>query len=464
MGVFLVALLALPAAGASAAPEPKGTDEGKPRGGPPQIDARAWILIDGRTGEALAARDPKRHLPIASTTKLMTAYLALAELPLEKRVKMQPYAAIPGESLLGVAPGTTISVRDLLYGLILRSGNDAAYTLAEAVAGSEKKFVRQMNERAAALGLADTHYANPIGLDEKGNYSSAADLTTLARRLLQIPVFARIADSRDETLDSLKPPVYITTRNTLLLSDPNATGVKTGHTIGAGYVLVASGTEKGTKLISAVLGAPSEYARDADSQMLLDYGFSKYTRKRAVRGGRILARPSIRWSGGELPLRAVPSATIGLRSGQHLSVRVKAPDEVEGPIRRGAKLGTATVYVDGRVADEIPLAATRSVDKATTAEKVRSQVEDHLLLIIVALCAILLLAVAFSRFWRGRRERGDDDDMTQSAELKRRVEIERQAAAAIAAAEAEEAQRTDRDARRAEREERRRDREDGDLT
>ena len=211
----------------------------------------------------LASHAAARRLPIASTTKLMTAYVALQELPLKKIVRAAPYEPIYGESLLDLRPGQRISVRDLLYGLVLRSGNDAAYDLALAAAGSERRFVRQMNRRAAALGLADTHYANPIGLDQHGNYSSAVDLAALTRRLLRKPVFAQIADSRSALLRSLRPPRRIATLNDLLLRVPWATGVKTGHTFDAAYVLVGSGRRKGVELISAVLGAPTETDRDA---------------------------------------------------------------------------------------------------------------------------------------------------------------------------------------------------------
>jgi D-alanyl-D-alanine carboxypeptidase (penicillin-binding protein 5/6) len=172
----------------------------------PQLEARAWALIDARSGEVIASHAATRQLPIASTTKLMTAWVALHELPLDKIVRAAPYDAEYGESLLGLRPGQRISVRDLLYGLILRSGNDAAYDLALAAAGSERRFVGQMNRYAAALGLSDTHYANPIGLDQRGNYSSAGDLVTLARHLLRIPAFAKIADSRSAELRSLHPP------------------------------------------------------------------------------------------------------------------------------------------------------------------------------------------------------------------------------------------------------------------
>ncbi|HET9198192.1 MAG TPA: D-alanyl-D-alanine carboxypeptidase family protein, partial [Solirubrobacterales bacterium] len=247
-----------------------------PADGPPRIEAKAWIVVDARSGDVLASHAAQRHLPIASTTKLMTAFVAMQELPLGEIVRAAPYSPIYGESLLGLKTGEPVSVRDLLYGLILVSGNDAAHTLAVRAAGSQPRFVAQMNRHAAALGLADTHYANPIGLDQAGNYSSAADLATLGRRLLRMPAFARIADSRTALLRSLRPPRRIETLNDLLYVAPWATGVKTGHTFDAGYVLVGSGTRKGVDLISVAIGAPSDEARYSDNLELLEYGFSQY--------------------------------------------------------------------------------------------------------------------------------------------------------------------------------------------
>ncbi len=292
--VLAVALLAL----ACAAPPP-----GQAKGGPP-IEARAWALIDARTGEVLVSHADRRQLPIASTTKLMTAYVVLHELPLDRIVRAAPYRAEYGESLLGLRPGQRISVRDLLYGLILRSGNDAAYDLARAAAGSEARFVARMNRYAAALGLSDTHYANPIGLDQRGNHSSARDLATLTQHLLRIPAFARIADARSAVLRSVRPRRRIVTINELLRMAPWVTGVKTGHTFGALYVLVGSGRRRGVELISVAIGAPTDEDRFADNIELLDYGFSQYRRRLPIRVGAELADPSIRYSGGELPLRA----------------------------------------------------------------------------------------------------------------------------------------------------------------
>jgi D-alanyl-D-alanine carboxypeptidase (penicillin-binding protein 5/6) len=368
--------------------------------GGPQIEARSWALIDARSGDVLVSHAAKRHLPIASTTKLMTAYVVLHELPLDRMVRAAPYEAEYGESLLGLRAGQRISVRDLLYGLILRSGNDAAYDLALAAAGSEKRFVAEMNRYAAALGLADTHYANPIGLDQRGNYSSAADLATLTRHLLAIPAFAKIADARNAVLRSVHPRRRITTINELLRMAPWVTGVKTGHTFGALYVLVGSGQRKGVKLISVAVGAPTDEDRFSDNIDLLDYGFSLYKRRVPIEAGAALAEPAIRYSGGELPLRAARTIAVGLRRGQRMSVAVSAPDEVEGPIDRGAALGHAGVYVNGRQAASVPLRAAHAVAEASLLERTGSFLDDEKIPVGIALCVILVGAVLLRRFSR----------------------------------------------------------------
>jgi len=367
---------------------------------PPSVDARAWALIDARSGDVLVSHAGKRRLPIASTTKLMTAYVALRELPLDRIVRAAPYDAIYGESLLELPPGERVSVRDLLYGLILRSGNDSAHDLALAAAGSQGRFVEEMNRYAAALGLADTHYANPIGLDEEGNYSSARDLATLTRRLLRNPAFARIADARSARLRSLRPPRTIDTLNDLLYRAPWATGVKTGHTFGAAYVLVGSGQRHGVDLISVVIGAPTETERDLASLRLLEYGFSLYERRLPVRAGEKLGESSVRYEGEELALRAARTVAVGLRPDQRLSLAVRAPSEVEGPIPRGAPLGRATAFVDGRRAAAVALRAARAVPEASSLDRARSFVGSEEVPIGIALCVILIGAVMLRRLSR----------------------------------------------------------------
>jgi D-alanyl-D-alanine carboxypeptidase (penicillin-binding protein 5/6) len=388
----------------------------------PQIEARSWALIDARTGEVLVSHAGTRHLPIASTTKLMTAYVVLHELPLDRIVRAAPYDAEYGESLLGLRPGQRISVRDLLYGLILRSGNDAAYDLARAAAGSEARFVVQMNRYAAALGLSDTHYANPIGLDQRGNYSSARDLATLTQHLLRIPAFARIAASRSAVLRSVRPRRRITTINELLGMAPWVTGVKTGHTFGALYVLVGSGRRRGVELISVAIGAPTDEDRFSDNIDLLDYGFAQYRRRQPIRAGAELADPSVQYAGGKLPLRAARSVAVGVRPDQHLTVAVRAPQQVEGPIRRGAAIGTATVFVDGLRAAKVPLRAAQALPKASLVDRVRSFLSDEAIPVAIAIFVILMGVALLWRLLR-RREEGEDEMLGRE---ERRATSERQ--------------------------------------
>lgn len=361
------------------------------------VQARAWALIDARTGDVILAHAGTRHLPIASTTKLMTAYVAMKDMPLGKIVRAQPYDPEFGESLMGLRVGQKISVRDLLYGLILRSGNDAAHTLAIAASGSTERFVDQMNRYAAALGLADTHYANPVGLDQKGNYSSARDLATLTQRLLRIPAFAKISNSESAVLRSVTPRRTITTINELLSMAPWVNGVKTGHTFGALYVLVGSGRRKGVELISDAIGAPSDEDRFSDNIELLEYGFRQYERRLPIHAGQELAHASIRYSGGELPLRAGRSLAVGLRRDQKLSLEVRAPHQVEGPIERDAVLGHVTVFVDGLRAGEVALRAGRSIPKASALDRARGFVGNHLIPIAPAVFVILIAGVLLYR-------------------------------------------------------------------
>ena len=381
----LLGCLLLPAfAGAEPAP---GTDR------PPRLQARSWGVIDARSGDVLASHALGEELPVASTTKLMTAYVAMKEMPLDKIVRAAPYDAEYGESLMGLRTGERISVRDLLYGLILLSGNDAAHTLAIAAAGSQARFVAQMNRYAAALGLSHTHYANPIGLDEKGNYSSAGDLMTLTRQLLREPAFAKIADSRSALLRSVQPRRRIESINELLQMAPWVTGVKTGHTFGALYVLVGSGQRHGISLISTVVGAWTDEERFDGNLALLDWGFHQYRHKLPIRRGQDLADPEIRYSGGALPLRAERPLAVGVRRGQKLEVRVEAPHEVEGPLRRGAKLGRASVFVEGREIGSVSLRAGRAVEKASAFDRARAFFADNWILFAAGVFVILMIAL-----------------------------------------------------------------------
>jgi D-alanyl-D-alanine carboxypeptidase (penicillin-binding protein 5/6) len=394
VGVLLAVLLGALAFCATAGAAPKHRSPG------PQVLAKSWALIDGRTGEVLTSHAGDKRLLIASTTKLMTAYVAMKDLALGKIVRARPYEYEFGESVMGLVPGQKISVRDLLYGLILLSAGDAANTLAIDAAGSVKKFVAQMNRHAAALGLTNTHYANPVGLDQKGNYSSALDLAALTEELERIPAFAKMADSREAVLRSVHPHRRIKSINELLEMAPWVTGVKTGHTWKAGYVLVGAGRKRGIQLISVAIDAPTDETRFSDNLELLEWGFRQYHRGVALPQGKELASPSIKYSGGELPLRTGHALTVRMRKGQKVEVEVDAPHQVTGPIRRGARLGTATVSVDGLRAGTVPLLAGRSVPAASSFDKARGLADEHPVTLALAACAILIAAMLSWRFIR----------------------------------------------------------------
>jgi D-alanyl-D-alanine carboxypeptidase len=400
IGALLGVLLALLSCGSAQAAK-----HHKAKG--PHVLAKAWALTDGRTGEVLTSHAGNERRLIASTTKLMTAYVAMHDLPLAKIVKAQPYEYEYGESVMGLRPGQKISVEDLLYGLIMLSAGDAAHTLAIDAAGSVKKFVAQMNRHAAALGLTNTHYANPVGLDAKGNYSSALDLATLTEELEKIPAFAKIADTREKTLKSVHPTRRIKSINELLEMAPWVTGVKTGHTWKAGYVMVGSGRRHGIDLIAVDIDAPTDETRFSDALELLEWGFRQYHRRKVLRKGQEFASPSIRYSGGELPLVAGHSLKVAMRDGQKVHVEVDAPRKVSGPIARGARLGTATVTVDGLRAGSVPLVASRHIPAASAFDKARGFVGEHPIPLAVAACAILGIAIllwrAVRRIRRGKR-------------------------------------------------------------
>ena len=372
---------------------------------PPKLDAKAWTLVDPRDDTVLAAKAPNKRVPIASATKLMTAYLALHKLRPNQMVTAPAYRpSNPAEVTLGLHAGERIRVRDLLYALLLPSAGDAAETLAVAVSGSESAFVADMNRTARRLGLDDTSYANPIGLDDPDNYSSARDLATLASILLRNRLFARIVNTPSATLTSGAQTRTVTNRNTLLGQAPWVDGVKTGHTLGAGYVLVGSGTRGSTRLISVVLGTPSEYARDQSSLELLDYGFSLYHPVEEVSAGEEVASPKLDYRDDHLPLIARRPLTVTVREGERVATRVSSPDEVSGDVRQGQVLGRVTVTVDGRRAVTSPLVAAHAVGAATTIDKALSTAQHPI--ILIALAGIVIL-VGLLLIMRGRGPRAD---------------------------------------------------------
>lgn len=390
--VILVITLTAAAFAAPATAAPKGTAA-------PVVQGRAALVMDADTGEVLYRKRPDAELPIASTTKLMTALLALERTRLSDRIAAVPYRPMPAESIIGLKPGERLTVKDLLYGLLLASANDAAETIAERVGGTERGFVRLMNTRARELGLSHTHYANPVGLDDPGNYSSALDLALLARKLREHSVFRRIVDTPRAELTSGAADRRVTTRNTLLLRNRFVDGIKTGHTLQAGWSLVGSATRRGVHLISVVLGAPAESVRNADTLELLNYGFSQYTTMMPVRRGARLAAVNVRYRDEEVALLAPRALRVMVRRGASVGTRVGAPTEVKETTRT-RPIGTVSVRVDGRTLKSERLYPAKPVPAAGTLLIAYKKLRWPL----TVLLAVAILVIAVQRRRRRLRQ------------------------------------------------------------
>jgi D-alanyl-D-alanine carboxypeptidase (penicillin-binding protein 5/6) len=411
--LLAVALLAAALVATGLVPASAGASTKKP----PQLDAASWVLIDLKDGAELAARASGQRRAIASTTKLMTAYLALRDLRMGEKLVVPRYDAEPAESLAGLEKGERLTVHDLLVAMMLPSANDAAETVAQGIAGSEPAFVAEMNRAADKLGLDRTHYANPIGLDAKRNYSTAEDLTALAEELLSDKRFRRIVAMPKAKLTSGARNRTVINTNTLLRSDPTVDGVKTGHTTDAGYVLVASAKRDGVPLLAAVLGAPSETERNDETERLLDYGYGLYAREDAIERGAAEAAAAVRYEDGRLPLTASRGVSVEVRDDQEVKVDADGPAEVEGPIDAGERLGTATVTVDGRFIDRVPLVAGHAVAAPTIVDKIGGPV---VVVLIVAVIIVILAVVVIAL--RRRRNDGNNGDRVSEERMRDRQE------------------------------------------
>jgi D-alanyl-D-alanine carboxypeptidase (penicillin-binding protein 5/6) len=335
----------------------------------------------------------------------MTALIALERTRLTDIVTAAPYPAIPGESLMGLHEGEPLTVADLLRGLLLASANDAAVTLALDVAGSKRAFVALMNRRARELGLRDTHYANPVGLDQPGNYSSAADLVKLTLVLRQRAFFRATTDLTSVTLQSGSRPRHLVNRNDLVRMVPFVNGVKTGHTNGAGYVLVGSATRNGVTVISAVIGDASNDARDSDSLKLLRYGLSRYSRVAPVRKGEVFGSAALEYRDERVDLVASRTIMRVARRGERIAATViGAPAEIAGPLDAGTRVGTILVRQRGRIVDRIALVTANDVSAATIGQRIGDYLDrgsTRAVLALLALCS-LYLALVWRRFTRRR--------------------------------------------------------------
>jgi len=335
---------------------------------PPPVDARAYLVVDGRTGDVLAARSPHAPMPIASITKLMTILVALPHLKLSQVVTVAPSAAAVGESSIDLRAGEQLTVHDLLEGALIQSANDAADALAAAAAnGDEGAFVGEMNAKARALHLRDTHFARPDGLDAPGAHSSAADVTRLARIVMRIPAVRDIVRRRTATIAGGRT---LHTWNDLLGVFPGIFGVKTGHTDLAGWCQVAAVRRPGFTVYATILGSPSRDIRNASLAALLRWGLSRYRVASVIARGRTYALTEVGYGRAPIGLVAASRARRAVRVDRPLVARIVSKAAASLPVRAGERLGTLRIFQANRLVATRPLVAAHAVTRPSLAARV----------------------------------------------------------------------------------------------
>jgi D-alanyl-D-alanine carboxypeptidase (penicillin-binding protein 5/6) len=369
--IFAVTLVALVLLGGS---DPASAQEERPD--PPQLRTTSWALVDADTGLYLAGKNPDERLPMASTTKIMLALLAF-----EDGVNLEEEVAISEESErfvgsvysnVGLIEGERLSVRELLKAALIPSATEAVYTLAEHLGGgSVNVFVEDMNQKADSVGLKNTHFENPAGIDESGHYSSARDLATMAGAAMEYPTFADMVDTERATITTQDREIEFFNTNNLLYAYEQANGIKTGTSPKAGPCLIASATEGDESYIVVVLDAAGEEYRFEAARTALEYGFDNYEREALARKGEVyeeLALPFRREeSVGLVAARAVPGpAGPGLEIERRVTAREAPP-----AAKAGQELGTVEVMVDGESVGSSPLVTKRGYEEASLWQKVR---------------------------------------------------------------------------------------------
>ena len=321
---------------------------------PPIIGATSYLMIDAKSGHELASLKPDTPVPPASLTKLMTTYVvfhAIADgrITLEDEVTISEKAWRMQGSRMFIEVGNRVRVKDLLLGVIVQSGNDASVALAEYVAGSEAVFAEMMNQYAQQLGMSSTHFVNATGWPDDDHYSTARDLATLARALIEeFPDHYQWHAIKEFEWGDIKQP----NRNRLLWRDDSVDGLKTGHTEAAGYCLVASAERDGMRIVSVVLGTSSDKARIDGSQAMINYGFRFFETRLLYKAGEEIARARVWKSANEYsPLGVMEDLYITVPRGSYDSLESvhNMPAVIEAPVGAGQPLGEIKVTLNEEV-------------------------------------------------------------------------------------------------------------------
>ncbi|HEU6454920.1 MAG TPA: D-alanyl-D-alanine carboxypeptidase family protein [Roseateles sp.] len=335
----------------------------------PTLAAKAWLLLDNGSGQVLTAQDPDARIEPASLTKLMTAYVTFGAIKQgiikrDQTVLVSENAWRTGGSKMFIKVGTQVSVDDLLHGMITQSGNDACIALAEAIAGTEEKFVEMMNREAQRLGLTGTHFSNATGLTDAQHYATVRDIATLSSALIRdYPDFYPLYSQKEFRYNNITQP----NRNRLLWLDPSVDGMKTGHTEAAGYCLVASSLRGPRRLISVVVGTASDNARAQESLKLLNYGFQNFDAVRLYEKNQSLSDLRV-YKGSSRTVKAgfTQDFVVSLPKGvaDRLKVELVSQQPLIAPLTAGQRVGTLKVTLDGKPFGEYGVQALEDVGVA----------------------------------------------------------------------------------------------------
>jgi len=344
---------------------------------PPEIAARAYLLLDVTASQVLAQKEADTPVEPASLTKLMTAYLVFDALRQKKITLQQTFSVSPKAwkmegSRMFIDPKMQVPVEDLLKGMIVQSGNDATMALAEGVGGTSEHFVEMMNAQAKALGMNNTGYKNPEGLTEPGHTTTARDLSILATRLMQdFPAYVGYYAIKKYRYPGT-PAANDSNRNLLLFRDPTVDGLKTGHTDAAGFCLVATAKRdfpnlQGRRLLAIVLGAASENARAEEAQKLLNWGYTAFDGIKLFEAGQAVVTPQVfKGQQAQVGLGRNQVIVVAVPQGQAGKIKtlVTRPDPLLAPLQKNQQVATLKVLLDQAPLADIPLLALSAVEEA----------------------------------------------------------------------------------------------------
>lgn len=342
----------------------------------PEIAAKAWILIDANTGKVILGKNADQRLPPASLAKMMTTYLVSNEIA-QQRLREDTEVLISDNawelggaktdgSTMFLSPRSKVSVIDLMHGVIIQSGNDAAIALAEQVAGGEYAFADLMNQQAELLGMNNTQYMNSTGLPAEGMYTSAKDLSLMAQAIISDhPEYYKIYAKKYFQHNNINQP----NRNRLLWRDKSVDGLKTGYTKEAGYCLVSSAVRRDMRLIAVVLGAQNVESRARESQRLLSYGFRYFDTQTVYAAGEIIKANAKLWYGAEQFLNLTIADDVALTfprgSEKNLEASITLNEVIKAPISAGQILGELSISLDSELLSTVPLIAEKDISQSS---------------------------------------------------------------------------------------------------